>query len=274
MSFEGGMETLIETLRARLGSALAVGASVRALARAGGEWRLDLDGGGVVAADHVVLALPAPRAAEVVRSLDPDLSRALSAIPYAGLAMVALAFRTPDIGPLDGYGYLVSREEGLDTLGVLWESSVFEGRAPRGMALLRIMLGGVHHPEVVDLMEADLIGRARGELARAMGIEVDPVRAWVRRWPKAIAQYELGHAARVAAARSLAAAHPGLELAGTAYDGVSFNGAVRSAMEVARRVSSALGPHQAREGRRAPVTETLDPSPRQPVGHVLGEAKA
>ena len=240
--------------------------------RAGSEWRLELESGNAISVDHVVLALPAPRAAEIVRSLDPALARALSAIPYAGLAMVALAFRAAEIGPLDGYGYLVAREEGLDTLGVLWESSVFGGRAPPGMALVRIMLGGVRHAEVVNLPEPDLFARAGRELVRAMGIDAEPIRAWVRRWPAAIAQYELGHAARVTAARARAAAHPGLELAGTAYDGVSFNAAVRSATDVARRVRAALGPAQAREERRGPAIEAHDGSSQHHTGNVLGEA--
>jgi oxygen-dependent protoporphyrinogen oxidase len=239
MSFDRGMRVLIDALRDRLGASLRVGARVRAIERERSTWRIEIEGGESLSAERVVLALPAPRAAEIVCSLDAELARVLAGVPYGGLAMVALAFRASDLGSLDGYGYLVARDEGLDTLGVLWESSVFDGRAPRGMALLRVMLGGVRRPEVVERSERDLIARARAELAPVMG-EAEPVRTWVRRWPGAIAQYELGHAARVAAARARAASHPGLELAGTSYDGVSFTGAVRSGFEVARRVIATL----------------------------------
>jgi protoporphyrinogen/coproporphyrinogen III oxidase len=236
MSFDGGMATLIDALAARLGPALRCGAKVAALERAGGAWRIALEGGAPLAADRVVLALPAARAASVVRAFDPGLAASLAGFPYAGIVMTALAYRAADLGPLDGYGYLVARSEGLDTLGVLWESSVFEGRAPRGMALLRVMMGGVRGPAIADLDESELVACARAELERVMGVRAAPVWRWVRRWPRAIAQYELGHGARVADVRTRAARHAGLELCGTSYDGVSFGSAVKSADAAARRV--------------------------------------
>ena len=58
-------------------------------------------------------------------------------------AGVALAYRAAAVTrPLTGYGYLVTRSENLSTLGVLWESSIFPGRAPQGTVLLRMFLGG------------------------------------------------------------------------------------------------------------------------------------
>lgn len=241
VAFEGGMQTLVAELCARLGGALRTGCAVRAIARTGSRWSLSLAGGGRLEADRLVLAISASRAAALVEGFDPALARALGAIPFAGLAMVALAFRQADTGPLEGYGYLVSRSEGLDTLGVVWESSLFEGRAPRGTALLRVMLGGARRPEVVERPESELVECARRELAGAMGISARPLATWVKRWPQAIAQFELGHVARVERVRALAAPHPGLVLCGTSYDGVSFTSAVTSAVEAALRVTAALG---------------------------------
>jgi protoporphyrinogen/coproporphyrinogen III oxidase len=240
MSFEGGMATLIEALVARLGPALRCDAAVRSLTRAGAEWRIALESGGTLSTDCVLLALPAARAATIVRGLDPAFADALAAFPFAGIVMTALAYGSADIGPLDGYGYLVARSEKLDTLGVLWESSVFDGRAPQGMALLRVMMGGVRGPAIADLAEAELVTRARAELERVMGIRAKPRRVWVRRWPRAIAQYELGHGQRVALARAQAARHPGLDLCGTSYDGVSFGSAVKSAEAAARRMIAVI----------------------------------
>jgi oxygen-dependent protoporphyrinogen oxidase len=240
MSFDGGMATLIDALAARLGPALRCGARVSAVARAGGEWRIALEAGGMLAADRVILAVSASRAASIVRDLDTGLAEALARFPFAGIVMTALAYRARDLGPLNGYGYLVARSEGLDTLGVLWESSIYESRAPQGMALLRVMMGGVRGPAVAERGEGELVGCARAELERVMGVRVEPVRTWVRRWPQAIAQYELGHGVRVEAARARAARHPGLELCGTSYDGVSFGSAVKSANATAQRVMAAI----------------------------------
>jgi protoporphyrinogen/coproporphyrinogen III oxidase len=237
---EGGMSTLVDTLRARLAESARLGRPVVRIERMGERWSVVCEAGVSFDADRIVLALSAARASQLVKHVDAELAITLSGFPYAGLAMVALAYRVPDVGrSLDGYGYLVARKEGLDTLGVLWESSIFEGRAPEGFALLRVMMGGTRRPEVVGLEEAELVARARRELAAPLRLRAEPARAWVRRWPAAIAQYEVGHLARVAEARRLAARHGGLDLCGSSYDGASLSSAVRSGMEAAERVGGA-----------------------------------
>ncbi len=246
LSFDGGMETLIGTLRARLGHAVRTGCRATAAYREDGAWRVACEGGVTLQADHVVLAVAASRAAEMLAPQDSALAMTLERIPYAGIAMVALAYREADIArPLDGYGYLVGAAEGLDTLGVLWESSLFEGRAPSGCALLRVMLGGSRRPGVATLEAAELVERARRELVGPLHVTAAPLKTWVRRWPDAIAQYELGHCARIAEARRLAARHPGLDLCGSSYDGASFGSAVLSGARAADRALAQLvaAPH-------------------------------
>lgn len=229
-SFDGGLSILIQALAGPLGSRLRTSAAVASLEPTRGGWTVHLADGGSLSAGRVVLAVPAHRAAGIVRGFDDTLAAEMDTIPFAGLALVALAFRESDLPrPLDGYGYLVAREEKLDTLGVVWESSLFAGRTPPGMVLLRCMMGGVRRPNVATLPEDELVRRARAELARAMGLNAEPARVWVRRAPRAIAQYTRGHRLRVANLRARAAQHSGLDLAGTSYDGISFTGAVASA---------------------------------------------
>ena len=237
VAFDGGMQTLVAELCARLGGGLRTSCAVRAISRTASQWRLSLADGSTLEADRLVLSVSAARAAVLLQGFDHALAQALGAIPFAGLAMVALAFRQTDTGPLEGYGYLVSRDEGLDTLGVVWESSLFQGRAPRGTVLLRVMLGGALRPDVVARSESGLIESARREVAKVMGVSAAPQKTWVRRFPGAIAQYEVGHAGRVERVRSLAATHPGLVLCGTSYDGISFTSAVASAADAASRVT-------------------------------------
>lgn len=237
LSLAGGMGTLVDVLAARLGAALRVGSPVTRVGRRGGEWRVGLASGEEVVADRVVLAVPARAAGPVVESLDPALARGLAGIPAAGVVAVALAYQASDLGrPLDGYGYVVRRGERLSTLGVVWESALFPGRAPEGFVLLRAILGGARDPEAVRLPETELVERAHREVSRAMGVMAAARRAWVFRWPGAIAQYTRGHLERVARVRAAAAGHPGLELCGTSFDGISFNAAVASGADVARRV--------------------------------------
>ena len=123
----------------------------------------------------------------------------------------------------------MTRNEDLSTLGVLWESSIFPHRAPEGMVLLRVMLGGMRRPEVSAFDDREVADLAVKEAARVLGISAHPLRQWVTRVPAAIAQYTVGHDRRIAEIRRLAAAHQGLHLCGTAYDGVS--GLVAAAYE-------------------------------------------
>ncbi len=199
LSFDQGMGVLISALARRLGPAISTGSPVRSLARRDGGWQLATTAGEVIAADHVVLAVPARHAAPIIEPLDGALSAALTAFEYAGLVVVALAYRAADVPrPLDGYGYLTTRPEGLATLGVAWESSLFPRRSPEGMVLLRVMLGGSRRPDLVDAPTSETVAVARAELQTVLGISAAPAHVAVHTWPQAIAQYTLGHRQRCA----------------------------------------------------------------------------
>ena len=249
MGFDRGMSVLSGAAAARLGAALQVHEAVSRVERAGEAWRARLHDGDAIDADHVVLAGPARAAAPLVSGLDPTLAAALRDVPYSGLAVVALGYRADDIPrPLDGYGYLVTRPEGLVTLGVLWESSIFPNRAPEGMALLRVFLGGARRPEIANKDEETLSDVARQELRQVLGVVRAPAHVSVFRWPEAIAQYTLGHDQRLARIRQCLLQHPGLLVCGTSYDGVSFNHAVKSGRTMAHGLAARLW------GDAAPVT--------------------
>lgn len=240
LSLDRGLGTLTSSLASNLTGMIRQRSAIERIEDRDRCWQVQLADGASITADHVVLALPSHRAAQVA-AFDRELAVALAWIPYADLSVVALAYRADAIKrPLDGYGYLVTRQEDLSTLGVLWESSIFPNRAPEGHILVRAMLGGARRPEVSafdDKMVADL---AVKEAAPVLGISGRPVRQWVFRWPSAIAQYTVGHETRLATIRRLVAAHRGLHICGTAFDGVSFNDAIAAGRNAARAVAKEL----------------------------------
>ena len=236
-TLRGGMGDLAHAAARALGPSLRLGTPVVGLARGGEGWRLALEGGAHWDADEVLLALPAKGAARVTSGLDPTLSAALEATPFSSVAVVALAFRTSDLPrPLAGYGYLVTQAEGMATLGVVWESTLFEGRAPAGQVLVRAILGGPRQPDVAERTPEETTLLARREFTAIMGVTAEPAHAWTFRWPGAIAQYTRGHIARREQARALLTRHPGLALVGTSYDGVSFGSAIEAGRAEADRV--------------------------------------
>ncbi|MDP2052011.1 MAG: protoporphyrinogen oxidase [Acidobacteriota bacterium] len=241
LSFTHGLGTLPRTLADRLAPRVMTGRSITSVSRHAEVWQVQMAGGMSLIADHVVFATPASQTSAILRELDGELASELAAIPYAGLAVVALGYAAASLGRgLDGYGYLVARSEQLATIGVLWESSIFPGRAPDGAVLLRVFLGGARRPDVAALDDATLTTLARTELVMGLGIADRPIRHQVFRWPAAIAQYTVGHDDRVAAIRERLESHPGLDVCGTACDGVSFNHAIAAARRTARSVATRL----------------------------------
>jgi protoporphyrinogen/coproporphyrinogen III oxidase len=241
MSFDEGMGLIPRAMLALLGGSVVTGAGVTTIERQAAGWRIQMEDGCWLEGDHVVLATPAHAAAGLVAHANPVLAESLRETEYAGVSVVALGYRQADVPrPLDGYGYLVTRAEDMATLGVVWESSLFAGRAPDGHVLLRAILGGVRRPSLVDWTDEECVAIARSELTRVLGVRAEPAHISVFRWPKAIAQYTIGHHARLARVRGLAGALPGLHMCGTSYDGVSFNHAVKSGRDMARSLASRL----------------------------------
>jgi oxygen-dependent protoporphyrinogen oxidase len=252
-SFKGGMEDLVRAASASLGAAVRTRQRVTAVRMryAGGlltgprlvgarAFSLAVDGR-LVEADAVVLAGPAHESADLLRPFAPSASTLLSGIQTAPLAVVCLGYDAAALaaarGPLDGFGFLVPRGEGPRILGALWETSIYDGRAPRGKALLRVMIGGATDPDAVAIDDAELLAVVRGDLERTMGLRLAPELVHVIRHGRGIPQYTVGHARRLERLEQALAPCPGLFLAGNAYRGVSINACIEDAQQVAARVS-------------------------------------
>jgi oxygen-dependent protoporphyrinogen oxidase len=217
---------------------------VTEVAREGERWRIATRDGGALAADAVILAAEAHQSARMVRCLDPSLALLLEGIAYASSATVTLAYRRAAIGhPLDGFGFVVPAAEGRSIIACTFSSVKYPGRAPAGHVLLRVFVGGALNEAVVDRDDGDLVSIARGQLAELLGADGEPLWTRVARYPKAMPQYHVGHAARIDAIERGLGRHPGLALVGGAYRGVGIADCVRSAEEAA---SALLDRHEER----------------------------
>ncbi|MDF1502397.1 protoporphyrinogen oxidase [Roseisolibacter sp. H3M3-2] len=246
LSFKEGMEELVEGVARHLAAsgrvAFRTGAAARSLRAPGvGGPALTLADGTTLAGDAVVLALPARATAALLAPIDADLARELRAIPHGSTATVTLAVPAADVPrTLDATGYVVPRAESRAVLACTWASSKLAGRAPAGMALFRLFFGGARRPELAVRDDDHLVGLARAELREVLGVTAAPRLSRVTRWLDAMPQYELGHAARVAAVEQRAGALPWLALAGNAYHGVGVPDCIRSGEQAAARVRAHL----------------------------------
>ena len=234
VSFPDGMGTFSERIAESLQrTRIVLGRAALALAPG---YEVALDDGERVAADGVVLAAPAFAVSELTAQLDAELAGAHTKIPYASSAIVTLAFRGD---ALDGYGYVVPRAQGSDALASTWSSSKWEGRAPDGVALVRVYLGRFGGRDLTADSDGELVGQARAEL-RLVGLDREPERTWIHRWPRGMPQYVLGHLDRVERIDAALSRHPGLALAGAAYRGVGIPDCIHSGEEAARSLARSL----------------------------------
>lgn len=241
-SFKEGIQFLTDTLAAQLGGQISTGAAVASITRANGSWEVTTIDGTTLQADLVITAAPAYAVASMLETVDAALVDTLRQILYSTLSVVCCGFQTAGLGhPLDGFGYLIPREEGRTALGTLWDSSMFEQRAPTGMALLRSMAGGASRPELFELSDVELLQGIRNDLQAAMGITATPSFSRVIRHRQAIPQYTVGHGKRLEQIEARLSCLPGLLLTGNAFKGVGLNDCVAASHATVERALAYLG---------------------------------
>lgn len=241
-SFQEGMGELSAALvRALSGVDIRTRATVIGLSHDRDGYRITMEDGSVVPAQSVVLATPARVASTLLAETVPEAAEAIGGINQVSTATVTLAYRTRDIPPLLGYGFVVPSAQRRRIMGVSYLSHKWEGRVPdSGFTLMRAFVGG---PSCQQLASSDapiLEAVVREELEALLGVTARPVEAWAHSWEDGLHQYTLGHVDRVARAESALADHPGVALAGAAFHGIGLNECVASGWRAAEMILGVL----------------------------------
>lgn len=254
-ALEGGLGSLapgaVAALAAR-GVEVRCGRAVTALHRGDGgrAWVLET-AGGRVAADGVVLAVPAPAAAALLAPHQEEASKLLGGIDYAPVATVTLVLPADALDPdRHGTGLLVPRGTVLAGTGhdgpalvtaVTYLDRKWPHLAAPGRCLLRASVGRVDDERHALLDDAALMARVRDELRPLVGLSAEP-REWrVGRWPAALPQYRVHHLLRVTGIEAALERLPAVAVAGAAYRGVGVPACVASGRAAARAVAGSLG---------------------------------
>ncbi|HVP02962.1 MAG TPA: protoporphyrinogen oxidase [Solirubrobacteraceae bacterium] len=245
LTLRGGLERLVDAVAADLGAAeLRLGAPAGRIEQVAEGLRVVLASGERIDADHVVLATPAAVAAGLVRDSAPHAAAELGDIPAASVAVVALAFPRGAVAVPAGTGFVTARDEPLEITACTWATSKWPHLAAQTTdTIVKCSIGRAGEDAAVDLADDELVARARRALERTMGVRSAPAQTLVARHHGAFPQYAVGHLERVARVEAeLAAALPGLELAGGAYRGVGVPSCITSGQAAARRVLAAPAP--------------------------------
>ena len=240
----GGLGRLPAAVAAASGAQVRLRTTVRALSRTPTGWRLELGAAPsptYLDADAVVLAVPAAPAARLLRPLVPAAAEELAQLEYASVGIVTLVLQGPPPG--SGSGYLVPAVEGRATKAVTFTSRKWAHYDATGPSVVRASVGRSGDERDLQRDDAELADLVLSELERAVGPVGRVLDRRVVRWGGGLPQYAVGHLDRVRRVRAAVAQHPGLAVAGAAYDGVGVPAVARSGRAAARLVQEHNGGH-------------------------------
>ena len=235
----GGVGRLPAALVKAAAAEVRTGATVRDLAaRPDGGWNLvvgDTRNPEVLQFDGVVLATPARATARLLSDVAPRAALDLARIESASVAVVTLAFRACDVPQVPGSGFLVPPVDGRAVKAATFSFAKWDwvreagGTGPDAVLVLRCSLGRHREAHALQHSDEELVDIAVRDLTDAVGLSVHPLDSHVQRWGGALPQYEVGHLDRVAAIRAELAQLPGLEVCGSAYDGLGIPACIATA---------------------------------------------
>ncbi|MHC3469605.1 protoporphyrinogen oxidase [Streptomyces sp. 7R007] len=234
MGIEGGVGQLplavAESVRAGGGEILTGTPATELRRESPGGWRVTA-GDRRLSADAVVVAVPAPAAAALLRAEAPAAAAELAAVEYASMALVTLAYRRADTDLPAGSGFLVPPVDGRTIKASTFASQKWGWitDANPDVVVLRTSVGRFGETEILQREDADLVDVSRRDLRAATGLAARPLDTRVTRWTDGLPQYPVGHHARVARVREHVAKLPGLAVCGAPYDGVGIPACIASA---------------------------------------------
>jgi oxygen-dependent protoporphyrinogen oxidase len=236
---------LFRTLKGGLGdlvTALSKHANVRtarveAIERAGAGYRVRM-AGEWTQADRVVLACEAHNVAGLLKGIDGRVAELLGSVGYSSSMIVALVYNASGFTRLPkGFGFLIPKKERRRLVACTWVGTKFPHRAPEDKVIARCFLGGAGDEAILNESDDAVIATVLEEMRETAGVTARPVASRVSRWPRAMAQYTVGHTARMAEVDARVAALPGLFLAGNAYQGIGIPDCIRMGRAAAEAIA-------------------------------------
>lgn len=252
LSFREGMGKIVETLAARLAQSIRYKAQVAEIAAmtegSDARWLVRCADGSSLEADAVICTAPAHASAGMIEGAAPMLAAKLRGISYTSAATVNLAYRMSNFGkPPDSFGFVVPIIEGRQIIAGSFSSLKFAGRAPAGMILVRVFIGGALQHGMMELDDAEMAAAARDEFRDLFGVTAEPLCTHVRRWPESMPQYLVGHRGRVCEIEKEAARLDNFVLAGAYLRGVGIPDCIAGGESAADAVLASLArPAEAR----------------------------
>lgn len=190
-----------------------------------------------IRSQYVVITAGAHTVPEILPFISPDLLAPLTTLVYAKVAQIVAGYKKWTGEAINAFGGLVPSKENKDVLGILFPSSIFDGRAPEGGALLSVFMGGMRNPTLTEMSDQELGAIALSMVKKTLNpVKPDPDLLHIFRYPHAIPQYEISTGVRLKRISELEALYPGLILAGNMRDGIGMADRVKQAVRISEEL--------------------------------------
>jgi len=252
-SWGGGIATIPQTFAAGLGARIHTGVTVTKLLKTANGFTVETSHGSRTAR-AIVLAVQPHVAASLLEGIDPDGATATGAMMAPPVNVAFFGYSRAQVAhPLDGLGFLATKDDARILSGAQFASTMYAGRAPDGYVSISAYAGGVRNPELAAMPEAELSAQMHKELAEMLGIKGAPVVTKMRRWALGLPQYTIGHTARQLTFEQTPKRVEGLFVTGNYTQGVSVANCLKSAADTAANVAASLAGGQISKGNATAI---------------------
>ena len=247
MSFPEGLGQMIGHLVRKAPFDPLAGVNIRSIKSESKGWRLRVRVGAeedvrTIQTSKLLVAVPPTALAEM--PFEDEIRKRLQPfeeVESPPVTTLSVAFKRKKVRhPLDGFGMLCPAREKREVLGILFDSSLFPGRAPEDEVLLSAFVGGVRAPERARRDTGDLLEIVTRECQELLGAEGEPVFWKSTFWPRAIPQYNLGYASIAENLNRLEDSFLNLAFAGNARDGVALGSCILSGVRRVKQLTGAV----------------------------------
>jgi oxygen-dependent protoporphyrinogen oxidase len=199
---------------------------------------------------HVFMATSVDATRTLLAPLDPEAA-ALLPTDASSAVLAAFCWRPESAASFHiptGFGFLVPASKpsgpwalgpGPSLLAATFVDQKFPHRAPAGARILRAFFGTGSAERFANTPDAQVAQTAIDPLRTCIGPLPDPAAdlTTIRRWPRSLPLYEVGHLDRMTELDTRIAAPGNLTLLGNAYRGVGLPDLIKNARESVRRLA-------------------------------------
>jgi protoporphyrinogen/coproporphyrinogen III oxidase len=190
---------------------------------------------GVERFDAVMMSAPVDVARRLLKPVDERAAQ-LMEMEASSAVVVGFGFaNTTKFTVPPGFGFLVPQGSDSRLLACTFVDQKFDDRVPQGGRLVRVFFGRKVADRLMRCGNDETAAIARLELAQILGPLPEPQVTVVRRWPRSLPQYGVGHLERMKELNARVSELDGLWLLGNGYRGVGLPDLIRDARSAARQ---------------------------------------